>query len=265
MLAIAQPNESKLLVVRSLAKAFGGVRAVVDVSLEVESGQTVGLIGPNGAGKTTVLSLVTGFLVPDRGSVRVLGLQTEKLSPHVIRRLGVARTFQQIRLFPNLTVLENCLAGMHVRFESSLLQIVLRTRRMRAEVREAVEDAHALLGEWGLANVSTQAAGTLPYGQQRRVEIVRALAGRPRLICLDEPGAGMNRKESDQLSELVAMTAASGIGVLLIEHDMRLIRNTCNSAVALKDGEVLASGRPAEVLADAAVIEAYLGGSRAGR
>jgi ABC-type branched-subunit amino acid transport system ATPase component len=222
---------------------YGGVRALADASLEVLPGRVLGLIGPNGAGKTTLINATTGIVPLTSGRVTLGGRRISGLAPHLVARAGIARTYQNIRLFGALDVFANLSAGAFA-----------RPGRLDA--------AHAnnLLERAGIAHVDLDArAGALPYGDQRRLEIARALAAEPAIVMLDEPAAGMNPTETAHLVETIRAIAASGIGVLLIEHDMSLVRAACDRVVVLNFGEVIATGTPAEVVADPAVIEAYLG------
>lgn len=253
-----------LLVLEGLSKAFAGLQAVRDVSLTVGDAEIVGIIGPNGAGKTTLLNLILGFLIPDRGTVIFDGVRVDEAPPHIISELGIARTFQQIRLFPRMTVLENCVAGMHNRFRSNLFDVLVRSRKFREETQSRIDEARALLQELGLESTENRLAGTLPYGQQRRLEIARALASKPKLVCLDEPAAGMNEAESKELSDAIRAFPNRGIGVLLIEHDMAVIRHASSRLIALNEGAILASGDPGTVLRHPEVVKAYLGSEHAG-
>jgi ABC-type branched-subunit amino acid transport system ATPase component len=222
---------------------YGGVRALADASLEVAPGRVLGLIGPNGAGKTTLINATTGIVPLSAGRVRLGGTTISGMAPHRIARAGIARTYQNIRLFGALDVFANLAAGAFA-----------RPGRLDAG------HAHALLERAGIAHVSLDArAGALPYGDQRRLEIARALAAEPAILMLDEPAAGMNPTETAHLVETIRAIAASGIGVLLIEHDMSLVRAACDRVVVLNFGEILASGTPGEIVANPAVIEAYLG------
>lgn len=254
------PKRETALEVINLTRAFGGLRALVDVTMQVRDEEIVGVIGPNGAGKTTLVNLVSGFLIPDQGSILFRGTPIHSLPPHLINRLGIARTFQQIRLFGHMTVLENCLAGMHVRFESRLGHIVSRSHKFRCEVEERITEARALLNEFDLLKLELRTAGTLPYGEQRRLEIVRALGSHPTLLCLDEPAAGMNEKESHDLSDAIRALPPRGTSVMLIEHDMRVVRGLTDRVVVLNEGSVIATGPADEVLRHPEVIRAYIGG-----
>jgi branched-chain amino acid transport system ATP-binding protein len=249
----------RILETRELKKAFGGLAAVGGVSMDVVPGEIHGVIGPNGAGKTTLLNLITGFLTPDEGGVSYRGEAIEDFPPHMICGLGIARTFQQIRLFRHMTVLENCLAGMHMWFSSALPAILGRGRRFRLEEAERIEEATELLRRFGLGERLFRPAGELPYGEQRRLEIIRALGSRPTLLCLDEPAAGMNEAESEELSDLIRQLSRGGLSIILIEHDMAVVRKSTDRVTVLNEGKVIAHGSPEEALSDPQVIEAYLG------
>jgi branched-chain amino acid transport system ATP-binding protein len=248
-----------ILEAQSLKKSFGGLAAVNDVSLQVLPGEIHGVIGPNGAGKTTLLNLITGFLTLDAGAVSYRGEIIDDFPPHMICGLGIARTFQQIRLFRHMTVLENCMAGMHVRFSSVLPDILAHRRRFRHEERERIAEARELLERFGLGHILFRAAGNLAYGEQRRLEIIRALGSRPDLLCLDEPAAGMNEAESEELSDLIRNLSHAGLSIVLIEHDMAVVRRSTDRVTVLNEGKVIAHGTPEHALADPDVIEAYLG------
>jgi branched-chain amino acid transport system ATP-binding protein len=248
-----------LLDVREITKIFGGLTAVNDLSFTVEEGRVTGLIGPNGAGKTTVFNCITGNYRPERGNIFFDGLPIAGLKPHRIVKLGIVRTFQTIRLFARLTALENVLAGRHCRMKAGLLACMFHTPRQCREEEAAVERCMEELRFVGLEERSNEAAGGLPYGSQRLLEIARALAADPKLLVLDEPAGGMNHRETDALAETIGAIGERGITVLLVEHDMRLVMRVCEKLVALEHGTLIAQGAPDEIRGHPAVIEAYLG------
>ena len=245
-----------LLEATALTKRFGGVVAVNAVDLAIAEGRVFGLIGPNGAGKTTLINLISGHFRPDGGAIRFAGADVTRLRPDQLARRGVARTFQAIRLFKGLTVLENVLVGRYVLSRPDVLASLIPFRDPARTERAA---ARGLLGRVGLSTRTEALAGELAYGDQRRLEIARALAAQPRLLILDEPAAGMNPTESAVLSELLRALAAEGIAVILIEHDVRLVMGACERVAVLNFGRKIAEGTPAEIQGDPIVRVAYLG------
>lgn len=251
---------SALLSVEGLCMRFGGLMAVDGVGFAVEAGAIVALIGPNGAGKTTVFNCITGFYRPSGGSIRLAGERIDGQPGHRIARRGLVRTFQNVRLFPNMTVLENLLVGQHARLNTGLMAGLLRTRAYRRREEEAFARAAYWLDAVGLRSVANREAGTLSYGQQRRLEIARCMVSGPRLLMLDEPAAGLNPRETAELDELIfRLRQEHALSVILIEHDMRLVMGISDRIVVLDQGRIIAEGPPGEVRRDPVVVKAYLG------
>jgi branched-chain amino acid transport system ATP-binding protein len=257
----SQPGAEPLLRVQDVTKRFGGLTAVKDLDMSVPRGALYGLIGPNGAGKTTVFNLLTGVYRPTEGQIRLDGARMDGRQPYDIARAGISRTFQNIRLFADMSVLENVMAARHLRSRQWLVDAVIGTRRHHQEEQQARNRALELLTIFKLEGMADEHATSLPYGSQRRLEIARALATEPKLLLLDEPAAGMNPQEAADLMDLIRWVRDEfRLTIVLVEHNMKVVMGICETVQVIDHGEVIAVGTPAEIQKNPDVIEAYLGG-----
>ena len=248
-----------ILKTEHITQRFGGLVALSDISMEVRSGEIIGIIGPNGAGKTTLFNVITGIYTPTEGNISLLGQNVTGWKPHKITQLGFARTFQNIRLYARLSVRDNVISGMHCHTKSGILSSVFNTKSKRQEEKQCEEEADEILKLLDLYKFRFEMSTSLPYGAQRKLEIARALATHPKLLLLDEPAAGMNEQETADLANIVYRLKEMGYTILLIEHDMKFVMNICERLYVLNNGCMIASGTPAEIKVNPVVVEAYLG------
>jgi len=251
------------LTITDVTKRFGGLIAVSNTSISISGGCIHGLIGPNGAGKSTLIGLITGFLRPDAGQIMFLQRDLTRLEPAAIARLGISRTFQQAAPLLGLTVLENVIAGMHIHYRSGLASVLLRLPAMRRESRDLNASAYALLERVGLIGDAEAHAGTLTFGKLRFLEVARAIAMQPRIMLFDEPAAGLNQVESEQLAVILRELRSDGIGILLVDHDVPFVFDLCDEITVMDSGTVIAAGEPDRIYKDPVVRKAYLGASEA--
>lgn len=253
-------NNMPLLQVNNLSVSFGGIKPVTDFDLQVASNELVGLIGPNGAGKTTVFNLLTGVYVPSNGSIEINGQDITGKKPYEIVERGITRTFQNIRLFKSMSVIDNVKTACHHHMKYNALEGILRTRKYREVEKEIEKEAYRLLEIFDMAHLADEKSSSLAYGQQRQLEIARALAGKPKLLLLDEPAAGMNPNETQELMKVIKMIHKKlNTSILLIEHDMSLVMGICERIIVIDYGKVIAQGTPKEIQNNKKVIGAYLG------
>jgi len=248
-----------MLKLSQVSKRFGGLQVLQDVSFEVPAGKVFGLIGPNGAGKTTVFNLITGLIAPTGGSITFEGQSLPGRKPHQITRLGLGRTFQNIRIFKEMTLLDNVIVGMHAHLDYGVAGLMLSLPSFRQQERAAREKAHELLSWMGLTHKADDIADNLSYGEQRKLELARALATEPKLLLLDEPVAGMNASEKQELMAEIQQIKKRGYTIFMIEHDMRFVMGLCEEIAVLNFGRIIAQGGPDEIKSNPEVIEAYLG------
>jgi branched-chain amino acid transport system ATP-binding protein len=248
-----------MLQVVNVNKSFGGIMALMDVSFEVEKGTITALIGPNGAGKTTLLNVISGIYVPSAGDILFEGRRISRVQPHRVTRFGITRTFQNLQIFQNMSVAENVMVGCHTWTSSGFMACLARTLKVRREESDIREKASEMLGFVNLQDREAEPASSLPCGDQKRLELARALVSRPKMILLDEPVSGLNSSETEDMAALILKVKASGTTVLLVEHDMNLVMQVADTIVVLNYGQRIAQGTPREIQNDEAVVSAYLG------